>query len=293
VTRVLALCGVVWAAALGAGAFAHGSHAPAGRFVVVATTPQVAELVRSVAGPQVGVARLLAPNVDPHEHELRAGDVAAVDRARLVVRSGGDVDAWLDAALGGRRTLVLLDHVHRLGDDPHWWQDPRDAILAVGAIRTALASVDPAGASGYLARARAEQRRLAALDAGIARCWAAVAPSRRALVTSHDAYGYYARRYGIRILGAAIPSLSTAGQPSAGQLQRLVTVIRRARVRAIFSERAVNPRLAEAIASAAGARVGPRLYGDTLGPGVGYLDALRSDTRAIVSGLTGSGGCRP
>src|SRR4051795_10178886 len=151
--RVLVLCAFALAAAgCGTGAAAHG-----GRPVVVATTTQLADLARNVAGGRAQVTGLLAPNSDPHDYEVRPRDVKALVHADLVVRSGGEVDAWLDGAIDAAGTkapvLTLLDRVGAEGDDPHWWQAPRRAEAAVAAIGAALAKADPAGAAGYERRA--------------------------------------------------------------------------------------------------------------------------------------------
>src|SRR5215210_5436314 len=215
-----------------------------GRPVVVATTTQAADLVRGVAGERVQVRGVLAPNSDPHDYEVRPGDVKALARAVVVLRSGGEVDGWLDGAIdsaGADAPVVdLLERVGREGDDPHWWQDPRRAERAVEAIRAALVGADPAGAATYQAGARRSVRRLRALDATVRRCIGQIPAAERTLVTTHDALGYYARRYGLRVVGTVIPSLSTQGQASAGDLASLAAVVRREQVKSIFAERAVN-----------------------------------------------------
>jgi zinc/manganese transport system substrate-binding protein len=280
-----ALCALAWALALGVGACASGRGAGAtGRLEVVATTPQVGDLVRAVGGERVRLTQLLARNADPHEHELRPSDAEALARARVAVRSGGDVDTWARDA-PGRAPLALLDHVARRGDDPHWWQNPRNAIRAVAAIRDALTDVDPGGRADYARSAAAATRRLRSLDAAIERCWRGVPADERILVTTHDSYGYYAARYGLRVLGSVIPSLSSHGQASAGATDELVRAIRRNHVRAIFPERSLSGRLERAIAEQAGARVGAKLAGDT--PRTAYTRALASDTRALVRGMSG------
>jgi len=221
--------------------------------------------------------------------------VKAMIGARLIVRSGGDVDDWLggaiDAAGSDAPVLDLLERVGPEGDDPHWWQDPRRAAVAVEAIGRALASADPAGAAAYARRAKAEAGRLRALDAAAARCVASVPRDRRKLVTTHDALGYYAHRYGLQVIGTVIPSLSTRGQASARGLARLVDTIRREHVQAVFAESAVNPKVEEAIARETGARVGAPLWADALGPpespAATYAGSIRANTEAIVGGLTG------
>ena len=267
---------------------------------VVATTTQVADMTRAVAGKAISVKQILQPNADPHEYEPRPSDAEAVASAKLVIRSGGDVDDWLDGVIGqagGKASVVtLIDSVRRRGADPHWWQDPRNGIAAVEAIRAALSRADPKGAAGYRARAAAYEAKLRALDKGIRACVAHLPSGQRKLVTSHDALGYYARRYGFKVIGAAIPSLSTQAQPSAKSTQRLVNQIRNQHVAAIFPESSLNPKLEQAIARDAGAKVAGALWADTLGPkgstGATYAGSLAANTRTIVSALTrGTGNC--
>jgi ABC-type Zn uptake system ZnuABC Zn-binding protein ZnuA len=269
-----------------------GGDAPV---TAVATTTQVADLVRSVGGARVSVDGILRPNSDPHEYEPRPSDAEALTNADLVFRSGGDLDEWLDEIVdnagGDARQVTLIDSVHRIGDDPHWWQDPRNAILAVGAIRDALVKADPAGRRGYDRRAAAYVAQLRALDAAIARCVDRVPPAKRKVVTTHDALGYFADRYGVKVIGAVIPSLSTQAQASARDVNELVDQIRSEGVEAIFPEAAVSQKLEGAISREAGARIGGKLYADTLGPeGSGaatYLEAMRHNADALVDGMSG------
>jgi ABC-type Zn uptake system ZnuABC Zn-binding protein ZnuA len=293
------LCAPLAACGGGAGEAAAGGGE---RIEVVATTGQAADFARAVGGRRVEVDGLLAPNADPHAFELRPHDLRELGDARLVVRSGGDLDEWLDGAIDSSGTdaavVTLADHVALEHDDPHWWQDPRNAIRAVAAVRDALVSVDPPGAAAYRSAAAAYTRRLERLDRGVAACIAKVPEGQRALVTTHDALGYYADRYGIRVVGAVIPSRSTVAQPSAGETARLVDTIRREGVGAVFAEESVNADVEEAIAREAGARVGRALWADTLGPrgsgGETYVDSIASNTAALVEGFTGGAvTCRP
>ena len=258
---------------------------------VVATTTQAADLARAVGGERTDVTGLLQPNSDAHDYEPRPSDAQAVADADLVIRSGGEVDEWLDDIAGGDDALVLIDAVRRRGEDPHWWQDPRNGLLAVEAIRAALADADPAGAAAYERNARRYAARLRALDAGIKRCIDELPPERRKLVTTHDALGYYADRYGLEVIGALIPSLSSQAQPSAGDTQELVEQIRSEGVQAIFPESSLDPQLEEAVSREAGADVGRALYADALGPagsaGATYLGSLAANTEALVEGLSG------
>jgi zinc/manganese transport system substrate-binding protein len=261
---------------------------------VVATTTQVADLVREVGGDRVSVDGMLRPGGDPHDYEPRPSDVAAVARAGLVFRSGGEVDEWLgdviDSAGGDAEVVSLIDSVERLGDDPHWWQDPRNAERAVETIRARLSELDPGGRAAYRRNARRLERELRRLDRGIAACVARVPAAKRKIVTTHDSLGYLARRYGIDVVGAVLPSLSTQAQASAGDVQRLVEQIRREHVEAVFPESSVNPDIERAIAREAGAEIGEPLYADSLGAegtaGETYAGALAADARALVRGMS-------
>jgi ABC-type Zn uptake system ZnuABC Zn-binding protein ZnuA len=272
-----------------------GSQASPG-FQVVATTTQVADLARNVAGSRADVRQVLAPNTDPHEYEVRPRDVKTLRDADVVLSSGGDVDAWLDDALSAAgvakgRVLEVGAAGGFEGDDPHWWQDPVRAEAGVAAIRDALVRADPAGAAAYRANAARYLGRLRTLDAGVRACIHKVPAPERLLVTSHDALGYYARRYGIRVVGAVIPALSTQAQPSAGDVAKLVKTIEQTHVHAIFAESSVNPKVEQAIAHQAGAAVGADLWADALGPkgtsGATYISSIEANTNALVAGFTG------
>jgi len=270
-----------------------------GETTAVATTSQVGDLARAVAGDRADVRQILQPNSDPHEYEPRPSDVRAVTAADVVLRSGGDLDEWLDGVLENAGSdadvLTLIDVMtpRREGDgvDPHWWQNPRNAIRAMQAIRDALTRADPGGRTAYSANAASYIARLRALDRAIADCMDAIPSARRRLVTDHDALGYYADRYAIDVIGTVIPALSTQAQASAGEVARLVRTIRAAGVTTIFPEGSANPKLTRAIARDAGVRVGPALYADTLGPdgsaGETYIGALRFNTQALAAGFAG------
>jgi ABC-type Zn uptake system ZnuABC Zn-binding protein ZnuA len=271
-----------------------------GDVVAVGTTTQVGDFLREVGGRRADVRQILRPNSDPHGYEPRPSDVRALADADLVVRSGGEMDDWLDGLVddagSGARVLDLSTVVRtrrRDGElDPHWWQDPRNAERAVVAIRDGLAKADPAGAPRYRGNAARYLARLARLDRATAACIDRIPRARRKLVTTHDALGYYADRYGLEVIGAVIPSLSTQAQPSARDVQALVSQIRRAGVRAIYPESSINPKLERAVARESGASVGGALWADTLGQpgsnGATYVESVRSNTRAIAAGLSGA-----
>jgi ABC-type Zn uptake system ZnuABC Zn-binding protein ZnuA/ABC-type Mn2+/Zn2+ transport system permease subunit len=273
---------------------------------VVATTTQVGDWVRAVGGPEVQVHQILQPNTDPHEYEPRPRDVEATAGAKLVFENGDRLDHWMDKVVsssGGDPRIVdlgTLVPVRRPGEssgpeasryDAHWWHDPRNAEVAVRTIGLELVRADPAHRAGYKRREAAYLMKVRALDRALAACFERVPPPQRKLVTDHDAFGYFAARYGIDVVGAVIPSQTTQAQPSAGETARLVALIRREHVKAVFPESSLSPRLAETIARETGAVSGYTLYGDTLGPrgssGATYLSMERANGDALVRGFTG------
>jgi ABC-type Zn uptake system ZnuABC Zn-binding protein ZnuA/ABC-type Mn2+/Zn2+ transport system permease subunit len=298
---VLAAAGLAAAALIAAGC-GGGSGGGDGQVEVVATTTQIGDFVREVGGDAVSVDQILEPNTDPHEYEPRPSDVAAAAKAKLVFASGDDLDGWIDQVVsdsGSDARVVDLGAVvpGRLrGEeasryDPHWWHDPRNAEAAVREIARRLAAADPTHRREFERNAAAYLAKLRALDTGIARCIDAVPASRRRLVTDHDAFGYFADRYGIDVVGAVIPSQTTQAQPSAKDLSALAELIDREQVEAIFPESSLSSKVAEAIARQTGATASYTLYGDTLGPagsgGATYLGMEAANADSMVRGFTG------
>lgn len=290
-----------------------GSGSDSGQLKVVATTTQIGDFVREVGGNVVAVDQILQPNTDPHEYEPRPSDVAGAAEAKLVFANGDEMDSWIDQIVsdsGSDAAIVDLGAIvpERLpGEssgaeasryDPHWWHDPRNAEAAVAAIARHLAAADPSRRQQFKRSAAAYIAKLRSLDAGIARCMDSVPAADRKLVTDHDAFGYFADRYGIEVVGAVIPSQTTQSQPSAKDLSALAKLIEREHVKAIFPESSLSPKVAEAIANQTGASSEYTLYGDTLGPegssGATYLTMEAANANAMVRGFTdGRRGCRP
>jgi ABC-type Zn uptake system ZnuABC Zn-binding protein ZnuA/ABC-type Mn2+/Zn2+ transport system permease subunit len=291
-TPRLVLAGAAAIVLAGCGGGAGAQHGP----VVVATTTQIGDWARVAGGDSVTVHQLLQPNTDPHEYEPRPNDVVATAGAAVVLENGDGLDEWMAKVVsraGGNPQVVVLGDVIpvKRKDDPHWWHDPRNAEAAVREIATTLERVDPKHRAAYAANAARYVASVRALDQKIASCFAQVPRPQRKLVTSHDAFGYFASRYGIRIVGAVIPSQTTQAQPSAGDVARLIGLIRHEHVEAVFPESSVNPQLAEQIARETGATAKYHLYGDTLGPngspGATYLSMERANADAMVRGMTG------
>jgi ABC-type Zn uptake system ZnuABC Zn-binding protein ZnuA len=291
----------------GCGSSGSGS----GKLSVVATTTQIGDFARQVGGSDVDVHQILAANTDPHDYEPRPDDVTTTADAKIVFTNGDNLDGWMDNVVsdsGSDAKVVDLGAgvpVKLPGEssgpeasqyDPHWWHDPRNAEAAVREIAAQLSAVDPKDKATFEANAAAYEAKLKRLDSGIASCFGGMPAADRKLVTDHDAFGYFANRYGIRVVGAVIPSQTTQAQPNAQDLRDLANLIKREGVKAIFPESSLSPKLAQTIASQTGASANYTLYGDTLGPadssGDTYLHMEQANADQMVKGFTGGhGGC--
>jgi zinc/manganese transport system substrate-binding protein len=278
---------------------------------VVATFSILGDLVQNVGGDRVAVRTLVGPGGDAHTFEPSPADSVALNQASLVFENGLEFEPWLDdlySSSGSKATrVVVTDRIApieaaaggqraegeqpRDESDPHVWSDAGNAIRMVESIRDALAKADTNNADAYIANANGYLAELKALDDFIVAETAKLLPQRRKLVTIHDTFGYFAKRYGYEIVGTALGSVSTeAADPSAGELAKLIEQIKATGVPAIFAENVHNPDLMSRIASEAGVKLGPSLYTDALGEpgsdGDTYLKMMRSNVMAIVTTLS-------
>jgi ABC-type Zn uptake system ZnuABC Zn-binding protein ZnuA len=267
---------------------------------VVATTVQITALTKEVAGDKVELKGIMSAGADPHEFEPRPSDLIAIENAQLILRHGIGLDNWLDDTLkaGTKATVVTatdgvpLAMGHESGrqvDDPHVWHNPDNAKIMVDDISKALDEADPVNKATYDANAAAYKAKLDLTKALVQAMINEVLPENRKLVTDHDAFGYFARAFGLQIVGAVFPVLSTQGEPSAKETADLLDTIRREKVKAVFSEQSVNSQLATTLANDAGVKIVDDLYGDSLGqPGSGAdtLDGmLLVNARKIADAL--------
>jgi ABC-type Zn uptake system ZnuABC Zn-binding protein ZnuA len=243
---------------------------------VVATTVQITALAKEVSEGQIELKGLVPAGADPHEFEPTASDLVALEGADLILRHGIGLDDWLDRTLkaGKKAKLVTVTAGVRPRkgevdgkpvDDPHVWHDPTNAKEMVDNIAAALDRADPAHKTAYYANAAAYKRKLDAAAAQVRAIINEIPPANRKLVTNHDALGYFARAFGLKIVGAVIPAVSTQAEPSAADTAALLDTIKREKVKAIFAESNVNPKLATTLAKEAGVKIVDDLYGDSLG----------------------------
>lgn len=281
---------------------ACGDDAPAaqdGPVTVVAGFYPLELLARRVGGSRVQVTSLAQPGAEPHDLELRPAQVAAISDADLVVHLAGfqpAVDAAVEQEAAGRaldmaavqpleQGFVPLEdgelHEDEAGADPHVWLDPERYAGLAQALANRLAEVDPAGAEGYRSRAVALGEELTALDAelasGLARC------ARKEVVTSHNAFGYLARAYGLQQV--AITGLTPEDEPSPGRLKEVVDLARDKGVTTVFFEELVSPKVAQSLAREIGATAAVLDPLETAPEDGDYLTSMRANLAALRTAL--------
>ena len=271
---------------------------------VLAVETFLVDIAQNVAGSRLKVAALLPVGVDPHGYEPTPSDAAKVANSDVLIINGAGFEAFLQNLLqhaGGQRLVIessagLTSRLPKQGEqapsegtDPHFWLDPNNAIKYVENIRDGLSRADPDGTAVYAANAQAYIAQLKELDGWIAEQVQMVPPERRLLVTNHESFGYFADRYGFKVIGAIVPSVSTEASPSAQQLARLVDSIKAAGAVAIFLETGSNLQLAQQVAQDAGVKVVTGLYTHSVsaadGPAPTYIEMMKYNTRAIVEAL--------
>ena len=281
---------------------------------VVASFSILRDWVAIVGGDRVAVSALVGPSADAHVYAPTPRDAKIVGAARLIVVNGLGFEGWMDRLVQASATrapvIVAIADVVPLpppyplphagegrvggrfgnaaaGIDPHAWQSVRNAEIYASNIRDGLMRVDPQGRGTYEANAAAYMQELARLDADIRRAVATIPPARRKVITTHDAFGYFAADYGIEFV--AVQGVSTETEASARDIARIIRAIREQNIPALFFENAVDPRLVRRIAAETGARIGGTLFSDALtappGPAATYVDMMRHNIREIVDAL--------
>ena len=268
----------------------------------VASFSILADMVAHIGGEHVAVTALIGRDADAHAYQPTPGDAAAVAGADIVFVNGLGFEGWLDRLVGAAEyegpvvtasTGVATGVMEEDGapvTDPHAWQDLANGDIYVRNIAAGLCTVDASGCPYYTAKAEAYGARIAALDAEVAAAIAAVPEAQRRVITSHDAFGYLGRRYGVEFV--APQGISTDSEASAADVARLIDQIRADGITALFIENMSDPRLLAQIAAETGAKVGGTLYSDALssadGPASTYLEMFRHNADLLVPAMLGN-----
>jgi zinc/manganese transport system substrate-binding protein len=266
---------------------------------VVATFSILADMVREVGGQAVEVSALVGPNADAHVYEPTPADVRRVARADLVVANGLRFEGWIDrliASSGYRGKVVVASAgIAPLqlggGADPHAWQSMVNGQRYAQTLRDALVAAAPQRSAEINAQAAGYLARMAALDQDTRSRIAALPESRRRVITSHDAFGYFAAAYGVRFI--APRGWTTGSEPSAETVARIVRQARETQASALLVENISDPRLIERIALEAHLKVGGQLYSDALSaPGTAadtYIHLFEHNVRTLIEAMAPAG----
>jgi zinc/manganese transport system substrate-binding protein/manganese/iron transport system substrate-binding protein len=286
-------CRAAWALALFVLAgCAHGSsERRAGPLRIIATTSTLASLARGAAGPGADVRSLVPVGVSPEDFQPSPDSIAALRDADVLVENGVGLESWLDPTIRNSgnphlRVVVCGDGLPVVAGNPHLWMDPVFARAYVGKIRDALIAVDAAQAPVYRRSAAAYQVQLDALRVRTQRKIATIPPAQRTMIVFHNAFDYYARRFGLRIVGAIEPI--PGADPNPAHFAELVRLARSQHVRAVFAEHEYSDKLALTLAASAGGLKVAFLYDDSLGTGPPvntYIGMIDTDTDTIASAL--------
>jgi zinc/manganese transport system substrate-binding protein len=266
------------------------------RMNVVASFSILGDFVRNVGGERVGVTTLVGPDGDVHVYTPAPADARKIADAKLVVINGLGLEGWLPRLVqsaGSKATLVTASQgitPRRLGSDadPHAWQSVANARIYVANIRDALVGVDPANAEIYRANAERYLTKLDALEREVREAVAQIPQARRKVISTHNAFGYFASAYGIEFI--APQGVSTESEVSARDIARIITQVRAAKIPAVFLENISDDRLMRRISTETGARIGGTLFSDSLtgekGDAPTYIDMVRHNIKALTSALT-------
>ena len=265
------------------------------RLNVVASFSILGDFVRNIGGERVSVTTLVGPNGDVHVYTPAPVDAKKIADAKLVVINGLGLEGWLSRLVqsaGSKATMITASQgitPRKLGADadPHAWQSVANARIYVANIRDALVAADPAGAGIYRDNAQAYLAKLDALDRDVRAAVAQIPPMRRKVISTHDAFGYFAAAYGIEFI--APQGVSTESEASARDIARIITQIKTSKIPAVFLENISDPRLMRRISTETGARIGGTLYSDSLtdekGDAPTYIDMVRHNIKALTSAL--------
>lgn len=266
---------------------------------IVATASMMADMATNISGGLVDVKCIVPIGGDPHLHEPTPRDAQLVNKADLIIKNGLTFEGWLNELIENSGTKAKTIRVteginpiqsaqYKNSADPHAWMDASLGLKYIENIKNALSELDPENADVFEFNYGVYKKQLEDLDQYIKTEIQKIPAKKRVLITSHDAFQYYGRAYGIKL--EAILGTSTDAQAQTSDIVRLNKVIRENKVPALFVESTVNPKLLKQLASDNDIQIGGQLYADSIGdkdsPAPTYLDMLKHNTDVIVAALT-------
>ncbi|MEA3536684.1 zinc ABC transporter substrate-binding protein AztC [Rhizobium sp. CC-YZS058] len=289
--------------------------ASAAELKVVASFSIIADLARNVGGDRVSVSMIVPVDGDAHTYEPKPADAVALKDADVVLVNGLGLEGFLSRLIetSGTKAPVITvskavkpikgeEEAHEEGEaeaggeehhhgafDPHAWQSIKNGEAYVRAIATAFCKADKAGCESYKTNEKAYLAKLVALDTEVRSQIAEIPKDKRIIITSHDAFGYFSKAYGLTFL--APEGISTEADASAADVAKLVDQVKADKASAVFVENITNPRLIEQIASETGLKVGGTLYSDALsppdGPAATYIDMFHHNVATMKAAILG------
>jgi zinc/manganese transport system substrate-binding protein len=268
---------------------------PQARLPVVASFSILGDFVKAVGGDRIELSMIVGPNGDAHVYQPTPRDGQRLAGARIVFVNGLGFEGWMERLVAASKTKAAVvvaskgvkPRLDEGGMDPHAWQDATNAKIYIANIRDALKTADPAQAALYDANAASYLDKLDALDAEIQKAVAGIPKERRRIVSTHDAFGYFAARYGIEFI--APQGVSTESEASARDVAKIIDAAKRQKVMAVFLENVIDPRLSRRIAAETGAKMGGTLYSDALSDAKGeaptYIDMMRHNVKELTQAL--------
>jgi zinc/manganese transport system substrate-binding protein len=302
--RILLLAGLAASVAAFIATPAAAQEAHPNKIKAVATISILGDLVRNVGGDRLDVTTLVGPNGDAHVYSPTPGDAKKLAAANIVFVNGLGLEGWMTrlvTASAAKAPMVVVtkgitprrmedeDKPGRMAIDPHAWQSVAEAKIYVANIRDGLVAIDPGGKAIYDANAAVYLGKLDELEEQVRAAIASIPVDRRKIITTHDAFGYFGAAYGMTFI--APDGVSTEAEPSAKDVAKIITQIRKQKIPAVFLENISDPRLMEQIARETGAIIGGTLYSDALsepsGPAGTYIDMMRHNIREFTKALIG------
>ncbi len=265
---------------------------------IVASASMISDMAQEIIGPLHDVEMIVPIGGDPHLHEPTPSNARMVASADLVLINGLTFEGWITELIensGTSASIVtvtngvqpLTSQTYKNSADPHAWMDVSNALVYAHNIAQAMIKLDPENAATYEERLTNYKAELISLDKEIEMTIKSIPERQRILITSHDAFQYYGKRYGIRL--EAIMGISTEAQAQTADIRRVNKVIREQGVPAIFIESTINPKMMQQLAQDNKISIGGKLYADSLGdkdsPASTYVDMLRYNTKTIAAAL--------
>jgi ABC-type Zn uptake system ZnuABC Zn-binding protein ZnuA len=265
---------------------------------VVATASIFADMAENIAGGHVEIKTVVPIGGDPHIYEPTPGDAQLVASADLILKNSLTFEGWLNGLIANANSkakvvtitegIQPIQAVYKSSSDPHAWMDASNGLVYIENIKNALVELDPANREVYEFNYGVYRKQIEDLDAYIFEQIKKIPEQRRILITSHDAFQYYGRRYGLRL--ESVIGISTEAEAQTSDIVRLNKVIRENGVPAVFIETTVNPKLLEQIARDNNVSIGGKLFSDSIGDknseAPTYLTMLKHNTDVIVKALS-------